>query len=117
MKKYVLFFAFICLNFPSYATLQLRMEGENSIVLTADSTCEKAYYLESIKDSEIDDSADDDSFPPSDVEQQNSFSPNLPFLSAAAFELQNKDSWVNSTLDDDYDAMMGELVADLKMVN
>lgn len=122
MKKLILLLLCAVLNaLPAAAWQAARMEGPNTIVI----------YATSYEDLVDDDDKDDNKTPErvtmpelSQIKQPVRWTdnpkagyPNWPFISPIAFNYVNKDSVMDGDLGDDFDAIKGEMIKDIKAIN
>lgn len=134
MKKLTLLLLCAVLNvLPAAAWQTARIEGPNSIVIYAPS------YEDLLINDDVEDDDDDDDKTRTQINATTDLRdlsvssqlkapvrwtdnpkagiPNWPFISSIAFSYLNKDSVMDADLNDDFDAIKGEMIKDIKAVN
>lgn len=123
MKKLLIFFASVlCVALPGWAEIVFRMEGPDSIVLHTDDPYDNARFIQALE--EEDKSLTNTTFSkqpllPEEIPSDTGVLtiPNWPFISHSAFSRVNKNSIFDADLRDDFDAIKGEMIRDIKAVN
>ena len=128
MKKLLFILCSLVVLTPAYAKLAFHMDGPDSIVLVADSIEDMFFFNNYVEHNTynnpfLDDEnitkkmLDNGTTEPETPTTLDSTVPNWPFISAAAFSRITKNSVADADLDDDFDAIKGDMIRDIQALN